>query len=158
MDSAAFPFRTYLSRMKRTLALDIGEKRIGIAIESEDGSIACGLTVLARGGENETIAAIRRIVDAEGVGTIVIGHPLRLNDTRGPAAKRVEALAAVLEEKLPCTIILWDERLSTAEAERLLLQADASRRRRRAVRDRLAAQLILQSYLDARTASLDKSS
>lgn len=144
--------------MKRTLALDIGQKRIGIAIQSEVGSIACGLTVLERQGQRNTIAAIQSIVETKGVETIVVGHPLRLNNTRGSAAKNVEAFADALEKALPCAIVLWDERFTTVEAERLLLEADMSRRRRKAVRDQLAAQLILQSYLDARTGSTDASS
>ena len=144
--------------MKRTLALDIGQKRIGIAIQSEVGSIACGLTVLERKGQRDTIAAIRSIVETKEVETIVVGHPLRLNSTRGSAAKNVEAFADALEKTLSCAIVLWDERFTTVEAERLLVEANTSRRRRKAVRDQLAAQLILQSYLDARTGSTDASS
>jgi len=138
----------------RALGLDVGSKTIGIAVADPSGTIASARTVLARKGHAADAAAILELVRSESVSTIVVGLPLELDGQSGHRARLVQRFVAVLEAALkqlpaPVTLYSWDERFSTAAAERTLLEADVSRARRKLSIDALAAQFILQGWLDA---------
>lgn len=139
----------------RVLALDVGEKNIGVAVSDELGWTAQGLPNLKRRSEDEVIAAIIKLVKAEKAGEIVVGMPINLDGSLGKKAKEVAGFVEGLKKKLSVPIKVWDERLSSKEAERVMLEADLSRKRRKAKIDRLAAQLILQNYLDANAKTQD---
>lgn len=133
----------------RILSLDVGEKKIGIAISDALGITAQALDTLIRKDKKSDYKHIKEIVSNMGVSKIIVGLPLNLNGTAGPKAKEAYNFAEKLKEELGIPIQLWDERLSTLEANRILLEADVSRKKRKRLDDRIAAQLILQSYLDA---------
>lgn len=139
----------------RALALDVGSKTIGIAVSDHDGSMAHAREVLRRQGNVADAAAIcDRAVELEAQ-AIVVGLPLELDGTVGHRARLVERFVKVLaatlaERKLELTVERWDERFSTAAAERTLLEADVSRAKRKQAIDAVAAQFILQGWLDAR--------
>jgi putative holliday junction resolvase len=136
----------------RTVGLDVGSKTIGIAISDELGIAAHPRETLARAGTKADVAAvITRIADA-GATAVVIGIPYELSGREGTRAKRVRVFLEALRAAVPAEVKLheWDERFSTAEAERVLLSGDVSRQRRREVIDRQAAAVILQGWLDAR--------
>jgi len=138
----------------RAIGLDVGSKTIGIAVADPSGIIASARTVLARKGHTADAAAILELVRSETVSTIVVGLPLELDGQVGHRARLVQRFVVVLEAALkelpaPVTLHSWDERFSTAAAERTLLEADVSRARRRLSIDALAAQFILQGWLDA---------
>lgn len=133
----------------RLLALDIGERRIGVSVSDPLGLWARPLTVLARRSREEDYAAIAALVEEYGATRVIVGHPLSLSGDVGPQARRVERYAAGLAQRLQVPVVLWDERLSTAEAEQILRAAGESSRQYRDKVDAVAAAVILQSYLDA---------
>jgi putative Holliday junction resolvase len=133
----------------KILGLDIGDKRIGIAMSDALGCTAQGLTVLQRSGLDDDIGAIQELIDASQVSEVVVGLPKNMDGSLGEGAQKVMSFVSKLEESLSIPIVFWDERLSTAEATRVLLQADVSRNKRRKVVDKIAAVLILQGYLDS---------
>lgn len=138
----------------RAIGLDVGTKTIGVAVADPSGTIASARTILARKGHNADAAAVLELVRNEAAGTIVVGLPLELDGQIGHRARLVQRFIAVLETALktltaPVTLYTWDERFSTAAAERTLLEADVSRARRKLSIDALAAQFILQGWLDA---------
>ena len=137
-------------REKRILALDVGTKRIGLAVSDPLGITAQGLEVLNRRSRQEDLAYLLKIARDYQVQQIVVGLPRHMDGRLGAAAPEIMALAEALGKALGVEVIPWDERLTTAAAERVLIQADMSRRRRRRVVDQLAAVLILQTYLDYR--------
>jgi len=137
-------------RGRRVLGLDLGGRRIGLALSDEVGLTAQPFDVLRRGRRGEEIAALREIVEANDVGRVVVGLPLNMDGSRGAAALDCERYAAELEESLGVPVVLWDERLSTVEAERPLIEAGVRREKRRGTRDMVAAALVLQAYLDRR--------
>ncbi|MBT3194218.1 MAG: Holliday junction resolvase RuvX [Verrucomicrobia bacterium] len=132
----------------RTLGIDYGEKRVGVAISDPLGSIALGLCTLHIKGLKDAIAKVCEVCREKGVETIVVGLPLNMNGSAGPMAEKVEAFAARLGERTGLPIVMSDERLSSAMAERTLLEADMSRGKRKGVIDKMAAQVILQGHLD----------
>jgi len=136
--------------MARRLGVDYGEKRMGIAVCDPQEWVATPLCVVPIHSEDHALQEIRRLIAETGAEAIVLGLPLNMDNTRGPMAQRVEAFAERLRREIGVPVDLWDERLSSAEVERILLEGDASRARRRAVTDMLAAQTVLQSYIDAR--------
>jgi putative Holliday junction resolvase len=131
--------------MARILGLDVGERRIGIAISAPEGRLAVPLRVLNRRDEDADIAAIAELARSEQVEAVVVGHPLSLSGAAGPQATRVEVFARRLAESTGLSLDLWDERLSSVQAERVPAPTKRGRRR---PRDDLAAAIILQSYLD----------
>lgn len=133
----------------RILCLDLGEKRIGVALSDPAGWLATPLAALRHRSREADLAAIEELVRCHSVQRIVVGHPISLDGTAGPQAKHVERFAMLMREQLPVPVVLWDERLSTAHAERLI--HDSGRRVRRDRIDAAAAAVILQSYLDARS-------
>lgn len=134
----------------RILGLDVGEKRIGLAVSDPLGITAQGLKVLIRRGGEYDLVQLLEVAREYQVTEIVVGLPRHMNGRPGKMVPEILDLARALGEAMGATVIPWDERLTTAEAERVLLQADLSRRRRRQVVDQLAAVLILQGYLDRR--------
>ena len=137
----------------RILALDVGEKRIGLAVSDPLGITAQGLEVLTRRDPETDLARLIEVARQWGVQEIVLGLPRHMDGRPGKAVPEILELGQRLKEALGVKVATLDERLTTAEAERVLLQADLSRRRRRQVVDRLAAVLILQGYLDQRRQS-----
>lgn len=129
--------------------LDVGDRRIGVAVSDEKGWTAQGLQVLIRTTLDADLAALGACFDPYAPSTIVIGLPKNMNGTIGPQAERVLDFARHVEGALGIPCVMWDERLSTVGAERVLLEADLSRAKRRKVIDKVAAVLILQGYLDS---------
>jgi len=134
----------------RILALDVGTKRIGLAVSDPLGLTAQGLGVLERKDWDRDLARLLEIARPYRVQEILVGLPRHMDGRPGEMVEEILALAQALGEALGAQVSTWDERLSTVEAERLLIQADMSRRKRRRVVDQVAASLILQAYLDGR--------
>ncbi len=131
------------------MGLDIGSRRIGVAVSDENGIIAQPLTTLeTRNNGDFPLEELRRLVAERDVAGIVVGLPRRLDGTHGPAAAAAEAIAAGLVEAFSVRVEMWDERLTSVQAERLLVEAGVSRRKRKGATDRIAAALILQGFLD----------
>ncbi|MGD0826738.1 MAG: Holliday junction resolvase RuvX [Desulfobaccales bacterium] len=135
-------------REVRILALDVGAKRIGLAVSDPLGITAQGLGILTRKDRAEVLAQLLEVARKWQVQRVVVGLPRHLDGRLGDAAPEIQKLARDLGEALGVRVVTWEERLTTVEAERVLLQADLSRRRRRQVLDKQAAVLILQNYLD----------
>jgi putative Holliday junction resolvase len=129
--------------------LDVGDRRIGVAISDEYGWTAQGVDVVRRTHLDKDLEALRAALAPFAPTTIVIGLPKNMNGSLGPQAEKVLAFARQVEEALAVPIVMWDERLSTVGAERVLLEADLSRAKRRKVIDKAAAVFILQGYLDS---------
>jgi len=132
----------------RVLGLDIGSKRIGVAISDELGFTAQGLETLICKNTEADVEKIALLAEQYQVEEIVVGMPYNMNGTEGPQAQKVRALMQRIGEKAHRSVQEWDERLSTAAADRALLEADMSRAKRRKVIDKIAAVIILQGYLD----------
>jgi putative pre-16S rRNA nuclease len=128
--------------------LDVGDRRIGVAISDELGWTAQGLRVVTRTRLEADLAVLRECFAAYEPSTIVVGFPKNMNGTVGPQAEKVRAFATEVEAALGVPVVLWDERLTTVAAERTLLEANVSRAKRRQVVDKVAAVVILQGYLD----------
>jgi len=134
----------------RIMGLDVGDKRIGIAISDLSGTIAQGLTTIKRSSNKKDFERIKQIINEYEVGMIIVGLPKNMNGTLGPQGQKVVRFVEHLKKAFSIPIILWDERLTTVEAERVLIEkADISRAKRKEVIDKLAAVLILQNYLDS---------
>ena len=132
----------------RILALDVGEKRIGVAVSDAGGTIAQAGGVIVRRSLRQVLEEVRTRVAAAGAARIVVGLPLRMDGTEGDAAAAVRKFIEALRGAVSVPIEVQDERLSTSEAERVMIAAGAQRARRRAARDAVAAALFLQTYLD----------
>ncbi len=132
------------------LAIDYGDRRLGLALSDPSGIIATGLPTLERAGPSEDVVEpLRRLCAEHGVEHIVVGLPINMDGSHGPRARLSLAFAQKLRDELDIAVDTWDERLTTVQAERAMLAADLSRKKRKQRRDRIAAQLLLQSYLDA---------
>ena len=139
-----------MPRGRRALGLDLGARRIGVALCDSAGTLATPYEVVQRSGDHRRDhRRIAELVDEAGAEVVVVGLPLSLDGSAGPAAQGVEAEAVELREHLLVPVELWDERLSTVEATRRLQNAGVSGRKRRHVIDQVAATVILQSWLDA---------
>lgn len=130
------------------LGLDLGEKRVGVARSDETATIAEAIDTLTYTGKEELLKKLRAHVEASQPQKIVVGLPQTLRGELGPAAQKTMKLVDWLKARLPGDWVFWDERMTTLEAERVLLEADMSRAKRKGLRDRIAAQRILQNYLD----------
>lgn len=137
----------------RILGLDVGARRIGIAVSDPLGVTAQGLTTLQRRNRGHDFGELRKLLEEHEIREIVIGNPLRMSGDIGAQAEKMAGFAAQVEKAFSIPVHLWDERLSTAEAHRLLDQTGIRDSRRKAVIDKMAAVLILQSFLDARAAN-----
>jgi putative Holliday junction resolvase len=133
----------------RIMALDLGEKTVGVAVSDELEITANPRTVLRRDGTE--IDRVLDLVREEGIGELIVGLPISMSGAPGPAAERVRAFVAELAPRVPIPVRTWDERLSTREAERAMIAADVRRARRRQVIDQMAAAVILEGYLRYRT-------
>ena len=126
----------------------MGSKTIGVAVSDEMGIIARGVTTLKRKKMTHDVAQLRTLIEEQKAGKVVAGLPKNMNGSLGQSAKMVLALLRELEKSIDIPVIVWDERLSTVAAERTLLEADMSRKKRKKVVDKVAALIILQGYLD----------
>jgi putative Holliday junction resolvase len=133
------------------LALDIGEKRIGVAVSDPSDSFSLPLEVIERTATRDDIRRIIELATERSVRVIVVGDPVRLGGERGPASEKIDKFVAELERAWSGTIERVDERLTTAQATKSLIAADVSRKKRKQVVDKLAAALILDTYLARRT-------
>jgi putative Holliday junction resolvase len=136
----------------RALGLDVGSKTIGVAVSDELGLAAHPETVIARAGTRADVATLVALAGKHEVAAVVIGIPYELSGREGQRAKRVRVLLDALRAALPPAIPIHeeDERFSTVTAERVLIEADVSRARRKQVIDKQAAAVILQGWLDRR--------
>lgn len=137
--------------MSRIVGLDYGERRLGVAVSDPLGTIALPLRTLTVENEADAVRQVAEVCREREADTLVVGLPVSLDGTENVMAEKVRAFVARLEDALNVPIELWDERLSTSFAERVLLEADMSRKKRKGRRDRIAAQVILQGYLDSRS-------
>jgi len=135
----------------RILALDPGTKRIGVALSDELGWTAQALETFARRSLEADVAHVRDLVERHGVHRVLVGLPIRLDGSLGPEAQGVQQFMAELERVLPVPVIGWDERLTSKSAEQLLIEANVSRRKRKGTVDRVAAAILLQSYLESQS-------
>ena len=144
----------------RIMSLDLGEKRIGVALSDELLLTAQGLCVLNSKGTEKDLVQIVALIKEHGVTHLVLGLPRNMNGSQGPMAEKVLEFGRKLAELQPeISVEYWDERLTTTAAQRVLVEADMSRSRRRAVVDKVAAGFILQGYMDsiARKRTLERS-
>ena len=137
--------------MKRIMGLDMGARRIGVALSDPLGITAQRLTLIERRDPAQDLEAIASLVSAHEVGTVIVGLPLTMKGEMGSQATLVMAFVERLRSRLGCPVETVDERLTTVEGERALLSTDASRQTRKRLIDQVAAQLILQSYLNGKT-------
>jgi len=141
----------YPSRMSRVLGIDFGTKRLGLAISDARRTLASPLTVYHRKDLQSDLQFLSDLISQYQISEIVLGLPINMDGSLGEKAHQVLEFKRILEEHVKIPVLTFDERLTTAEAERVLLQADLSRRKRKAKRDVLAAVLILQGYLQKAT-------
>ncbi|ADQ14886.1 Holliday junction resolvase RuvX [Halanaerobium hydrogeniformans] len=132
----------------RILGIDYGNKRVGIAVSDALGWTAQPLTTLKQHGHQELLVELRQYIEKYDVEKIIVGMPYNMDGSRGKRAEITQAFINFLKNNLEIPVEIQDERLTTSQAENILLEADLSRSRRKDVIDKLAAALILQSYLD----------
>ncbi len=137
----------------RILALDVGSKTIGRAVSDPLGITAQGLETIRRKNKRTDFEQLERTIAEYGVREIVVGYPLRMSGAAGPQSLKMKEFADELQRRFGLPVHLWDERLTSAQANRLLRETEMSIRRRAQVVDRLAAVLILQSFMEARGSS-----
>ncbi len=141
-------FAATLAPRAALMGLDLGTKTIGVAVSDITRRIASPLKVIRRTKFTADAASLGTLVAERAIGGIVLGLPRNMDGSEGPRAQSVRAFARNITGVLALPVVLWDERLSTVEAERALLVADISRRRRAEVIDQVAAGIILQGFLD----------
>ncbi len=140
--------------MKRALGIDHGDARIGLAMSDELGMMAHPLETVVIKDTPDPIAHIAAVVASKDIGTIIIGLPKNMDGTLGNAAEKVRIFVEKLREKVSCPVRLWDERLTTVAAQRSLHEAGRNAKQSRKVIDQVAAQLILQGWLDSQSFAL----
>lgn len=135
----------------RILGLDVGTKTIGVAISDEFGWTAQGIQTIPIDEEKKQfgLPVLESIINEYSVDKIVVGLPKNMNGTIGPRGEASKEFAKMIEDKFKLPVVLWDERLTTVAAERLLIEADMSRKKRKKVIDKMAAVMILQGFLDS---------
>ena len=136
----------------RIMGLDFGSRTTGVAVSDPLGITAQGVETIVRKDENklrQTCARIEALIKEYEIEEIVLGYPKNMNNTAGERAEKTEAFKAMLERRTGKPVILWDERLTTIAAERVLMESGVRRENRKAVVDKIAAVLILQGYLDS---------
>jgi putative Holliday junction resolvase len=136
----------------RVLGIDYGRSRIGLAISDPSGMLAQSLTVIRRESDEQAAQEVARIADEQAAEALVVGLPRNMDGSLGERAEQCRAFAERLAAVTGLAVEMYDERLTTMAAERMLIAADMGRRRRRQVVDKLAAALMLQGYLDRRRA------
>ena len=152
MPAADIPLRDAIAAVppdKRLMGLDLGTKTIGVATSDRTRMIATPVETIARKKFTQDAERLLAIIAAENIGLIVLGLPVNMDGTEGPRCQSTRAFARNFAKLSPVPVVFWDERLSTAAVERMLIQADASRAKREQVIDKLAAAWILQAALDS---------
>lgn len=139
--------------MPRILGLDVGERRIGVALGDPTGCFASPLCVLDARAPG-LMKDIRNLCREHEVDRIILGFPLRMDGAEGPAVVKVRGFADRLTRAIPLPVEFWDERLSTVSAERCLIEGGTRRAKRKTIVDKVAAQIVLQHYLDSRASTL----
>lgn len=136
----------------KVMGLDVGSKTVGVAVSDAMGWTAQGIETIKidESAGNFGMKRIKELVKEHDISSFVVGYPKNMNNTAGPRAEASERYAKALEEKFGMPAILWDERMTTMAAERVLLEADVSRKKRKTVIDKMAAVMILQGYLDSK--------
>lgn len=137
--------------MRRVLGLDVGSKRIGIAVSDPLGITAQGLETLQRQNKRIDFGKLEKLAREYSVAEVVVGFPLRMSGDEGVQAEKMHRFADELRDRLQVPVHLWDERLTSAEANRLLRETNMSIQRRGQVVDQMAAVLILQSWMESRS-------
>jgi len=135
----------------RILAIDHGSKRIGIAVSDELKLIAQPLEYILAEPADKLMARLQELIRDKEVESILVGMPRNMDGTYGPAAQKVQEFVAVLKAAVTVPIKLWDERLTSAQANRVLIQGNVRREKRKEKVDKMAAAILLQSYLDGLT-------
>ena len=135
--------------MGRILGIDLGEKRVGFALSDPTQFLASPLTVVIVSSPQEAAKQTVKLCDEHKPEKVVVGLPINMDGSHGPATQKVKEFVALLEPKLKIPIATWDERLTTKSAHDVLIEAGTRREKRKEVVDKLAAQIMLQSYLDA---------
>lgn len=135
----------------RIMGLDFGSKTVGVAVSDPTGLIATGLEIVRREREDklrQTLARIESLIEEYGVTKIVLGYPKNMNDTEGERVHKTLAFKEMLERRTALEVVLWDERLTTVEADAVMMEAGIRREDRKKYVDKIAAAFILQGYLD----------
>ena len=135
---------------RRVLGLDVGSKTIGVAVSDPLGITAQGLNTIRRKNKRVDFAQLQALIREYQIAEIVVGYPLRMSGAEGTQAEKMQQFAQELRQRFELPVHLWDERLTSAEANRLLRDSEMSIKRRGEVVDRLAAVLILQGWMDCR--------
>ena len=135
----------------RILGLDHGTRRVGVAVSDEMHMIALPLEYIAPEPFADFLARLKEILREKEIGLILIGMPRNMDGSYGPAALKVQAFTAALKDAVPIPLKLWDERLTTTQAQKFLIQGGMRRDKRKEKVDQTAAAILLQSYLDSRT-------
>lgn len=138
-----------MSARTRLLGVDYGAARVGLAVSDPDHILASPLTTYERRGREEDATFFRRLVEEEAVGRIVVGLPVHLSGREGQSAAQAREFGRWLGEVTGLPVVFWDERFTTVEAESALWEAGLTHKRRRQRRDRVAAQILLQAYIEA---------
>jgi putative Holliday junction resolvase len=133
----------------RVLGVDLGSKRIGFAVSDPDRIITSSLRMVECASDKQIIKAILDAVTETSAEVCVLGHPVNMDGSRGPAAQRAEKFRDELKTRLSIPVELWDERLTTKSAHDVLIEAGTRRDKRKGLVDKIAAQIMLQNYLDA---------
>lgn len=136
--------------MERILGLDVGTKRIGVAISDPLGITAQPLTTIVRESRKRDLEAIEALLDEYDIKKVVVGMPTNMNGTIGPSGEMVKMVAEKIKNKFKIELIYIDERLSTVSAERILIESDIRREDRKNIIDKVAASYILKTYLDSK--------
>ena len=134
--------------MTRIMGLDVGDKTIGVAVSDLMGLTAQGIKTIRRESFKKDLEELKKIMEEKAVSKIVMGLPKNMNGTMGPQSEKVIKFSEKVKAEIDIEVDFWDERLTTVAAERSLIEADVSRKKRKTVIDMLAAVLILQGYLD----------
>lgn len=137
----------------RVMGLDVGSKTVGVAISDAFGWTAQGIETIKIDEANELfgIERIAELMKLHEVSSFVVGYPKNMNNSIGPRAEASERYAELLRQTFEKPVFLWDERLTTSAAEKMLISADVSRKKRKQVIDKMAAMMILQGYLDSQS-------
>jgi putative Holliday junction resolvase len=140
-----------MGEITRTVALDYGERRVGVAVSDSEVGMALAHGCVEGKSQGDILEAVVRVCRQLGADRVVVGKPLNMDGSEGHSARQAAVFAEALRARLGVPVHMWDERLSTVSAERALIDADLSRGRRKQVRDKMAARVILQSFLDSET-------
>ena len=143
-----------LNPVSRIRGLDVGSKTIGVAVSDLLGITAQGLETIRRQNKRLDFEQLGRIIQQYSVSEIVVGYPLRLSGVEGSQSEKMRQFAEELRKRFGLAVHLWDERLTSSEANRILRDADLSIKKRAGAVDRMAAVLILQSWMEARNSAL----